>query len=113
MVKPYQHPGRDLPEEGWTRNPKPGLYFVRYCNEDGTKTQPAFCVVLPTGPVDTHACWAETPNMGVDSEEPHESEVNYFVDPEQPIEYFPFSGDVITKEGVYVKCSFEIISKPL
>jgi hypothetical protein len=104
MTKPRSAPGLTLPEEGWIRNPKPGLYWLRYVNDDGTKTQPVFCVVTPTGPVETHAFWAWTPNLGIDTED-HESTTNYWVDTTQPIEYRPYTDD-------HLGCTFEIVAKP-
>jgi len=116
-INPLTEPGVDLPDTGWTNDPAPGLYYIRYVNEDGTKTQPAFCVVTPTGPVGEYACWAWTPNIGEGTLN-HPSWQNYFVsDQEKSIEYFPYSSEIVVRDDEgglkYRKVVFEIFPKVL
>jgi hypothetical protein len=98
MTAPISAPGLKLPDTGWTNDPVPGLYWVRFFNtDDNTYSQPAFCIVTPTGPTQTHALWAWTPNIGADGEK-HESGYNYFVDPKAPVEYLPYNEDILVSD---------------
>lgn len=112
--KPLGAPGLELPEEGWTNDPSPGLYWVRYVNQDGSKTQPAFCIVLPTGPFPKYAAWAQTPNLGVAPAFDHESQLNYFVEPNYRTEYLPyFEEHQMGEDGKPYTARFDIVARKL
>ena len=82
---------RELPEEGWITEPGVGLYWIRYVNDDGSRTEPVFCLVTPGGPDDEkYAPWAYTPNLPKD----HPTWMNYFAGDDKRIEYLPYTEDL-------------------
>lgn len=109
MDRPLSAPGVSLPEKGWVTDPSPGLYWVRFVRPDGTKTQPAFCVVSPTGPWPKYACWAWTPNLGAAPAHDHDSLINYFVEPlDASTEFFPWTQE-ISGDGKHKTVRFELV----
>lgn len=108
---PLGNPGVTLTEEGWVRDPKPGLHWVRRFNEAGTRMEPVLAVVTPCGPSPDYACWADTPNIQLGE---HESAINFFVDHREPYEYLPYTGNVVIHgengQLAHALVSFEIIT---
>lgn len=112
MMKPLGTPGLELPETGWTNDPSPGLYWVRYIRPDGTKTQPVFCIVTPTGPFPRYAAWAWTPNLGVAPAPDHVSLINYFVEPNAETEFLPYiAEDIMGDDGKTYAARFDIVAR--